>query len=126
MTDGFTGNVALKLLEGTSKVLLGQVKDAMTVDAVNKAAAAVLKPRSDQAARSGSTRTRYGGAPLLGVDGVCIIGHGSSKAKAVCNGIRVAAQAGRGGLTEQIAESDRRTTRTSHAACGVCEPAAYA
>lgn len=104
VTDGFTGNVALKLLEGTSKVLLSQVKDAMTSSAVNKAAAAVLKP-SLQRLKDRLDPDTYGGAPLLGIDGVCIIAHGSSKAKAVSNGIRVAAQAGRGGLTDQIAAS---------------------
>jgi phosphate acyltransferase len=104
VTDGFTGNVALKMLEGTSKILLGQVKEAMTSRAVNKAAAAVLKPALDKLKARLDPDT-YGGAPLLGVDGVCIIAHGSSKAKAVSNGIRVAAQAGRGGLTAQIAES---------------------
>lgn len=104
VTDGFTGNVALKLLEGTSKVLLGQVKDAMTSTPMNKAAAAVLKPALVKLKERLDPDT-YGGAPLLGVDGVCIIAHGSSKARAVANGIRVAAQAGRGGLTDQIAAS---------------------
>jgi len=107
VTDGFTGNVALKMLEGTSKTLLGQVKEAMTSRAVNKAAAAVLRPALDKLKARLDPDT-YGGAPLLGVDGVCIIAHGSSRAKAVSNGIRVAAQAGRGGLTAQIAESVRQ------------------
>jgi phosphate acyltransferase len=101
VTDGFTGNVALKLLEGTSRVLLSQVKGAMTSSAVNKAAASVLKP-SLQKLKDRLDPDTYGGAPLLGVDGVCIIAHGSSKARAVCNGIKVAAQAGRGGLTSEI------------------------
>jgi glycerol-3-phosphate acyltransferase PlsX len=104
VTDGFTGNVALKLLEGTSKILLGQVKDAMTASAMNKAAAAVLRPAIVKLKERLDPDT-YGGAPLLGVDGVCIIAHGSSKAKAVSNGLRVAAQAGRGGLTDKIAAS---------------------
>jgi len=102
VTDGFTGNVALKLLEGTSKILLNQVKDAITGTAFNKTAAAVLKPALSRLKDRLDPDT-YGGAPLLGVSGVCIIGHGSSKAKAVSNAVRVAAQAGRGGLTEQIA-----------------------
>lgn len=102
VTDGFTGNVALKLLEGTSKVLLGQVKEAMTSTAVSKAAAAVLAPSLKKLKERLDPDT-YGGAPLLGVNGVCIISHGSAKATAVANAIRVAAQAGRGGLTEQIA-----------------------
>ena len=104
VTDGFTGNVALKLLEGLSKTLLTQVKDAMTSSAVNKVAAAVLK--------GSLTRLKerldpdvYGGAPLLGVNGICIIGHGSSGAVAVESAVRVAAQAARGGLTEHIARA---------------------
>lgn len=107
VTDGFTGNVVLKLLEGTSKVLLGQVKEAMTSSVVNKAAAAVVAP-SLRHLKDRLDPDTYGGAPLLGVNGVCIIGHGSSKAKAVSNAIAVAAQAGRGGLTAQIAEAVSR------------------
>lgn len=102
VTDGFTGNVALKLLEGTSKVLLAQVKDAMTSSAVNTLAAAVLKP-SLARLKERLDPDAYGGAPLLGVAGVCIIGHGSSNARATANGIRVAVQACRGDLTERIA-----------------------
>jgi len=104
VTDGFTGNVALKLLEGLSKTLLTQVKDAMTSSAVNKVAASVLK--------GSLTRLKerldpdvYGGAPLLGVNGICIIGHGSSGAVAVESAVRVAAQAARGGLTEHIVQA---------------------
>jgi len=104
VTDGFTGNVVLKLLEGTSKVLLGQVRDAITVTAVAKTAATVLRPALSRLKNRLDPDT-YGGAPLLGIEGVCIIGHGSSRAKAVSNALRVAAQAGRGGLTEQIAQA---------------------
>jgi glycerol-3-phosphate acyltransferase PlsX len=106
VTDGFTGNVALKLLEGTSRILLGQVRDAMTSNLLNKAAASVVAP-SMRKLKARLDPDTYGGAPLLGVDGICIIGHGSSKAQAVQAAIRVAAQAGRGGLTEQIAEAVR-------------------
>ncbi len=102
VTDGFTGNVVLKVLEGTSKILLGQVKDAITSTPINTAASAVLKPALNRL-RSRLDPDTYGGAPLLGVAGVCIIGHGSSKATAISSAIRVAAQAGRGGLTQQIA-----------------------
>ena len=104
VTDGFTGNVALKLLEGTSKVLLGQVKEAMTSSTVNKAAAAVLKPALVRLKDRLNPDT-YGGAPLLGVRGVCIIAHGSARRVAIANAIKVAAQAGRGDLTGRITES---------------------
>ena len=104
VTDGFTGNVALKLLEGTSKILLGQVRNAITGSPVAKTAAAVLRPALNRLKDRLDPDT-YGGAPLLGVQGVCIIGHGSSKARAVSSAIRVAAQAGRGGLTQQIEQA---------------------
>lgn len=102
VTDGFTGNVALKLLEGTSRVLLGQVRDALTSSPVNKVAAAVVAP-SLKRLKDRLDPDNYGGAPLLGVNGVCIIGHGSSGATAVTNAIHVAAHAARGGLTARIA-----------------------
>ena len=104
VTDGFTGNVVLKLLEGTSKVLLGQVKDAMMSSVTTKLAAAVLKPSLVRLKERLDPDT-YGGAPLLGVDGVCIIGHGSSGPQAVENAIKVAIQAVEGDLTGRIARA---------------------
>lgn len=104
VTDGFTGNVALKLLEGTSRALLSQVKEAMTSSMVRRMAAAVLAPSLKRLKKRLDPDT-YGGAPLLGVKGVCIIGHGSSNHTAVAAGIRVAAQAVRGGLTDRIASA---------------------
>jgi glycerol-3-phosphate acyltransferase PlsX len=104
VTDGFTGNVALKLLEGTSKVLMGQVKDAMTSSAVRKAAASVLAPALREL-KAQLDPDAYGGAPLLGVAGVCIIGHGSSNATAVKNAIEVAARAIQGDLTGRVADA---------------------
>jgi len=104
VTDGFTGNVALKLLEGTSKILLEQVKDAMTSSLLNKAAASVVAP-SLRRLKDRLDPDAYGGAPLLGVNGVCIIGHGSSKATAIANALHVAAHSARGGLTARIADT---------------------
>lgn len=104
VTDGFTGNVALKLLEGTSKTLLSQVKAAMTSSALTKAASVALKsPLTELKGRLDPDT--YGGAPLLGVKGVCIIGHGSSGEAAVASALRVSAQAVRGSLTESIANT---------------------
>jgi len=109
VTDGFTGNVVLKLLEGVSKSLLSQVKDAMTGNIISIAAATVLKPSLMQLKRRLDPDT-YGGAPLLGVKGTCIIGHGSSGPLAVASAMRVAAQAVRGGLTEEIVRMARETS----------------
>lgn len=101
VTDGFTGNVALKLLEGLSKTLLGQIKAAMTESSLNSIAAAVLKP-SLQKLKDRIDPDTYGGAPLLGVNGVCIIGHGSSNARAIRNGVLVSARAARAELPSLI------------------------
>jgi len=104
VTDGFTGNVALKLLEGTSKTLLSQMKSEMTATPLRKLAAAVLAPGL-RGLKARLDPDAYGGAPLLGVRGVCIIGHGSSGAYAVSQAIRVAATAVRNDLTAAIAEA---------------------
>jgi len=102
VTDGFTGNVVLKLLEGASKTLLAQVREALTSSAISSLAAAAARPALKRL-RDRLDPDAYGGAPLLGVNGVCIIGHGSSNATAVAAALRVAALAVRGGLAEAIA-----------------------
>jgi phosphate acyltransferase len=104
VTDGFTGNVALKLMEGMSSQLLDQFKSALLSSPVNKVAAAVLKPSLD-ALRDKLDPDSHGAAPLLGVDGLSLIGHGSSGPKAVASALRVGAIAVRGGLTDRIAKA---------------------
>ncbi|MRR12677.1 phosphate acyltransferase PlsX [bacterium] len=106
VTDGFTGNVVLKTLEGLAGVLFGQIKEALTSSFPNKVAAAVVGP-SLRELKGRLDPEAYGGAPLLGVAGVCIIGHGGSRERAIQNGIAVAARAARGGLTERIAAAVR-------------------
>ncbi len=104
VTDGFTGNVALKLMEGMGKAIFGQLKDVLTADLVSKLAAAALKPKLT-ALRDRLDPDATGGAPLLGVDGVILIGHGSSGEVAVANALRVGTAAVRGGLVERIRAS---------------------
>jgi glycerol-3-phosphate acyltransferase PlsX len=102
VTDGFTGNVTLKVLEGLAAALFGEIRTAMTENALGTLAAAVLRP-SLRRMRDRLDPDAYGGAPLLGVRGVCIIGHGSAGPRAIANGIAVGARAVRGGLTDAIA-----------------------
>jgi glycerol-3-phosphate acyltransferase PlsX len=104
VTDGFTGNVALKLLEGLSKTLIGGVKETLTENPATHLAALAIRPGLRRLAASLDPDT-YGGAPLLGVDGVCIIGHGSSSANAVASALQVAAHEVRGGLVDSIREA---------------------
>lgn len=104
VTDGFTGNVALKVLEGLSSALFRELRTALNSSVPNKLAGAVVAP-SLQALRKRLDPDAYGGAPLLGLDGVCIIGHGSSGPTAIANGIAVAARAVRGQLPALIARA---------------------
>jgi glycerol-3-phosphate acyltransferase PlsX len=91
VTDGFTGNVALKTLEGGLKAIVGAIYEVFGSSDETKAAADVLLPAliplADQLDPDST-----GGAMLLGVDGVCIISHGSSSARAVVNAVRVGAE----------------------------------
>ena len=94
VTDGFTGNVVLKTLEGGLKALVGAVADA--VGEVPGAVEALLP----LAAQFDPDNT--GGAMLLGVDGVCIISHGSSSATAIVNAVKVAADMVQAGLVDTL------------------------
>lgn len=89
VTDGFTGNVTLKTLEGSMRSLVGALFGAFESTEETKAAAATLMPALGPLYESLDPEST-GGAMLLGVDGVCIISHGSSSAKAIVNAIRVA------------------------------------
>ena len=104
VTDGFTGNVALKVLEGLASVLFKEIKATLTATLPNRLAASVVAP-SIRELKGRLDPDTYGGAPLLGVDGVCIIGHGSSGAEAIANGVAATARAIRGDLTGTIARA---------------------
>lgn len=106
--DGFVGNVALKLSEGLSRMLLGVIRNEIMSSPVNQVGGLILRGAFNNV-RSKLDYEEYGGAPLLGVRGVVIIGHGSSHAKAIKNAIRVANQAAEQRLPEQIARSMQET-----------------
>ncbi len=90
--DGFVGNVFLKTGEGVAETVLKIIKEELTRNRLNRLPLALLKPAFERIKRRLDYR-EYGGAPLLGVDGVCIIGHGRSDRYAVRQAISVAAQA---------------------------------
>src|SRR3954468_5484109 len=101
ITDGFTGNVALKTLEGALKFLISAVFDAFNSSEEAKSAGAVLLDAlSPVAAELDPDAT--GGAMLLGVEGVCIISHGSSSARAIVNAVRVAGEMVDGELVDRL------------------------
>lgn len=104
VTDGFTGNVCLKTIEGTARALLMGVKDTLTSSLFTKIGALFIKDGL-QELKARLAPSTYGGAPLLGVAGAVIVGHGSSDAQAVKNGIAVAARTARGDVTGVIARA---------------------
>ena len=101
VTDGFTGNVVLKTLEGSMFYLLGKLKAIFMANTVGKLAGLALKG-SFKELKQELNPDQYGAAPLLGVKGLCLVAHGSSSPEAIANGILVGAQSVRGELTEKI------------------------
>jgi len=92
VTDGFTGNVALKTLEGGMRFVTNKVLESLVATDEAREAAKVLLPALTPLATELEPDT-HGGAMLLGVGGVCVISHGSSSARAIVNAIRVARDA---------------------------------
>jgi glycerol-3-phosphate acyltransferase PlsX len=104
VTDGFTGNVTLKTLEGAMKFMRDAVFGAMVSTEEAVKASEVLIPLLLPLAEEMDPDS-HGGALLLGVDGVCIISHGSSSAKAVVNAVRVARDMVERQLVQRLAEA---------------------
>jgi phosphate acyltransferase len=104
VTDGFTGNVVLKTLEGFARFLMNELLKIFTATDEAKAASDVLMPGLLELALTLRPES-HGGAHLLGVKGVCIIGHGSSNAEAVRAALRIASQTVEGGLVTEITQA---------------------
>ncbi|MFM9105978.1 MAG: phosphate acyltransferase PlsX [Chloroflexota bacterium] len=106
VTDGFTGNVALKIAEGAASLVAEVIREELTASLVTKLAAAVLRPAFARAKK----RIDYaetGGALLLGTNGVVVIAHGRSNVVAMENAIGVASRACQSQITEAIAAALR-------------------
>jgi phosphate acyltransferase len=99
--DGFVGNVALKTSEGLTKLVREMLKASLTTT-VTAQVGALLSRKAFNAFKKRLDPSEYGGAPLLGVRGVCFIGHGSSNDRAIMNGIRVTAEFAQAGINERI------------------------
>jgi glycerol-3-phosphate acyltransferase PlsX len=101
VTDGFTGNVALKISESLAEMVGAMIKEELTRDLRSKVGAALAVPAFTRF-RKRVDYTEMGGAPLLGIDGAAIICHGASPVKAIKNAVRVAAEWAEAGLNEHI------------------------
>ncbi len=103
VTDGFTGNIALKLLEGTIKELLDALRAEIAATATGKLGGALIRPAA-QRLRMRLDPDTYGGAYLLGLRGLAVIAHGSSGRRAIANAIRLAARGAEHRVVERLAE----------------------
>ena len=106
VTDGFTGNVALKTLEGSLRFLFDTMLGVFGTDEATTEAAGVLLPHLLPVAAEFEPENT-GGAMLLGTDGVCVISHGSSNATAMMNAVLVAHECATRGLADHVAAAVR-------------------
>ena len=101
VTDGFTGNVSIKISESLAEMIGAMIKEELTRDLRSRVGAALALPAFHRF-RKRVDYTEMGGAPLLGIDGAAIICHGASPVKAIKNAVRVAAEWAKAGLNEHI------------------------
>ena len=109
VTDGFTGNVALKALEGSLRFLFDAMLGLFGTNDETRSAADVLLPYLLPVAAQFEPENT-GGAMLLGIDGVCVISHGSSTAVAIVNAVKVAYECATRGLVDRVGEAVRPPT----------------
>jgi glycerol-3-phosphate acyltransferase PlsX len=114
VTDGFTGNIALKVGEGIADYILQTVRGVIGSSPLFVGAALLLKPALKRALKR-LQYEEYGGANLLGVNGVVVIAHGRSDAIAIKNALKVARQAAMSGLIETMRQSFARAGETQPA-----------
>ena len=91
VTDGFTGNVALKLMEGTARAITVAIREAVRTKPLAAAGGLLMRPALG-ALRRGLDPDTTGGAILLGLRGVAVVGHGNSEAEGIANAVRLAAR----------------------------------
>jgi len=101
VTDGFTGNVVVKNMEGMADYVMGEIRSAIKSRPWYMVAGALLLPAFGKVRKKTDYR-EYGAGPLLGVNGLVFIGHGRSDAKAISSALRVAAESARSGMLEAI------------------------
>ncbi len=109
--DGFIGNVALKISEGLIEAVAALLKESLSSTLSSKVGA-VLSRNAFRHFKKRVDYAEYGGAPLLGVRGVCLIAHGSSNANAIKNAIRVAAEFAERGVNGKIERELAHTVAT--------------
>ena len=116
VTDGFTGNVTLKLLEGTIKNLLEALREEISATPRGRLGGLLIRPAARRL-REHLDPDTYGGAYLLGLRGLAVVAHGNSSSRAICNAVRLAARGVEhdvvGRLAERMLESANFQAPTS-------------
>jgi phosphate acyltransferase len=102
VTDGFTGNVALKALEGTIRTVIQGLRDEITATTLGKLGGLLIRPASRRLRQRLDPDT-YGGAYLLGLRGLAVVAHGNSSRTAIANAIRLAARGVERDVTGRLA-----------------------
>ncbi len=120
VADGFVGNVALKTSEGVANLVRTTLKESLKAT-ITRQVGALLSRSAFADFKKRLDHTEYGGAPLLGVRGVCIITHGSSNGNAIKNAVRVAAEFAERGVNESI-ERGLATLQSSTVAAEAAHP----
>lgn len=111
VADGFVGNVALKISEGVVNLVRYQLKESLRAT-ITRQVGFLLSRRAFSEFKKRLDYAEYGGAPLLGLKGICIVSHGSSNANAIKNAIRVASEFAEHRINETI-ERELATTRAA-------------
>jgi phosphate acyltransferase len=117
VADGFVGNVALKISEGVANLVRTALRESLKAT-ITRQVGALLSRSAFTDFKKRLDHTEYGGAPLLGVKGVCIITHGSSNSNAMKNAVRVAAELSERGINDSI----ERGLAALHGAAAAVEP----
>ena len=101
VADGFVGNIALKLYEGTAKAVFSMLKEKIVEHLFYKISALMLK-KVFVFLKDKMSADIYGGAPLLGIDGIAMVCHGSANSRAIFNALRVSADLAASGMVEKV------------------------
>lgn len=107
VADGFVGNVAIKMAEATADFIFRTLREEIPRTTTGKVGGLLIRP-GVQRIREQMDWREFGGAPLLGIDGVAVVAHGRSDARAIKNAVRVAVQSAESGLVAKIREAVAR------------------
>ena len=105
--DGFVGNVVLKTAEGVAEAVMSSMRATLAEKLIYRIGAGLCKPAFRKIRRELDS-SAYGGALLLGIDGICIISHGSADAEAISNAVRVAVELSNQHVNDHIVEAVKR------------------